>query len=152
MLGRENAELNFILETANGVVLILSFPLLMVLTIYLKRRFSHAPDHPVYQFKLAVPSAVSLAVALYVDKLGMLLTRLSVWTWRQFGAGVSGGPMNEAQHHLLLVGTLLSAVGALWLIRVISRPMFGNWPWIASAVASIIYLIVALGNYYFLSG
>jgi hypothetical protein len=86
-------------------------------------------------------TVLALALALYLDKLGVLMTRVSVWTWRRFGDGLVGGPMNDAQLYLLLVGTPLSAIGLLWLIEILSRPRYGNWPWLACVAITLIFLI-----------
>ena len=147
MLGQGNLELNFILETVNGVVLILSFPLLIVLTLYLVAKYRQ-PDRPLRPVPGVLPVAISLASALLIDKLGVLLTRLAVWTWRRFGAGESGGPMNEWQHYILLAGTVMSAIGCLWLIRILSRPMYGELPWSISTLLAGIYVLQRMIEHY----
>ena len=79
-------------------------------------------------------TVMALAFALLFDKLGVLMTRVAVWLWRRFGNGLTAGPMNDIQIYLLLIGTPLSAIGLLWLIRLLSRPMYGDWPWTVTAI------------------
>jgi len=142
MLKAGSPELNFILETINGVVLILSFPLLIVLTIYIISKIRQQKQ-PLHQALVNAPNStvLALALALYLDKVGVLVTRVAVWTWRHFGDGLKGGPMNDTQVHALLAGTALSAVGLLWLIGILSRPRYGNGPWLACITVTAIYLI-----------
>lgn len=146
MLNAGNPELNFVLETVNGIVLILSFPLLIVLTHYIiaKLRQRKQPMRRMLLSVPAVPTVLALALALYLDKLGVLMTRLAVWTWRRFGNGLTGGPMNDAQEYLLLIGTPLCAIGLLWLIAILSRPRFGNWPWLASAGMAAMFMVATV--------
>lgn len=149
MLGTANPEMNFILETVNGVVLILSFTLLIVLTGYIVAKFREQKV-PVHQVLMSVPAAhtvLALALALYLDKLGVLMTRMAVWTWRRFGDGLVGGPMNDAQIYLLMIGTPLSAIGLLWLVRILSRPRYGDWPWMVSSALATIYLVAAVARH-----
>jgi hypothetical protein len=98
----------------------------------------------------AVPTVLALALSLYLDKLGVLMTRVSVWTWRRFGDGLVGGPMNDTQIYLLMIGTPLSAIGLLWLVRILSRPRFGNWPWVVSSVLAAIYVVAAVTRHWWL--
>jgi len=154
MLGQENPEMNFILETVNGVVLILSISLLLVLTFYIasKLRQNNQPLRRVLANGPMRATVLALALALLFDKLGVLLTRVAVFTWRRFGNGLTGGPMNEIQIYLLLIGTPLSAIGLLWLIRILSRPMYGDWPWTVTAIVAGCYLAVTFWQHYHLIG
>lgn len=151
MLGQTNLEMNFILETVNGVVMILSAFLLVCLTLYLImqiRRYKLPWNFVLGMAPTAVPAtvlaAVVLGAALYVEKTGMLLTRLAVFSWRRFGNGEAGGSMNVTEREVLMAGTILSAVGALWLIRILSKPVLGEWPWIVSTIIGAGYVTIAV--------
>jgi hypothetical protein len=66
----------------------------------------------------------------------LVFTRSAIWIWRQYG----GGQMAAWQLHLVLIGTAITALSVLWLVRVLSRAHFGDWPWIAAACAVLVYI------------
>ena len=149
MLPKTDDEINFILEQVNGVIIVLSFCLLTVLFVYLfvevRRRKLSWQD----AFSINIPIGMSLALALLTEEVGVLILRGAIFTWRRFG-GEAVGPMTETQRLLLLAGTILCAFGILWLTRILSRPMFGDWPWLVAAGLSGLYLSQAfVWHYYF---
>lgn len=136
-------DLNFVLETVNGVVAILTFFLLIFLTMYLFSELRRR--HLAWRaLMMSLPIGMSLALALYVEKVGALLTRVVVWVWRRLGAGGAGGPMSHVQLQAMLLGAVLMAIGLLMLIRVLSKPRFGNWPWIVSGCITVGYVAVSV--------
>jgi hypothetical protein len=50
--------------------------------------------------------------------------------------------MTFTQPGLLLFGAGIIAIGSLCKIRAISKPSFGNWPWLASLALVNFYLAV----------
>lgn len=147
MLGQSEIDLNFLLESVNGVILLQSACLLTVLMIYLlteAKRFRltwwQAIKHP--------PIGMTLAAALVVQETGVMLLRGAIFSWRRFGSGETMS-MNHTEHLVLLVGTFLSAAGLLWLTRILSSPLFGDWPWLITAVLSTIYIFTAVTLHYY---
>jgi hypothetical protein len=42
---------------------------------------------------------------------------------------------------IAIIGAVLTSIGLLWLLRVMSRARFGDWPWVVSSILLVIYLI-----------
>lgn len=133
------ANLNFILEQANGSTSILSFSLLVFLTFYLWDWLHYKNMNVWTALFVGLPPAIALALVLYLEKIGTLMTRAVVWAWRMAGAAK---PFTEIETDFLLGGALLTALGLLLMIRLLTMPRFGNWPWLASAGLTIAYLTV----------
>lgn len=132
-------QLNFILELINGSISILTFFLLLFLTIYLKYDL-HRANFTWKTFFLS-STAVSLVVAMFFDKIGTLMTRTVIWAWRVKGGTIV---LNGIEDLFLVTGAFFTALGSIMLIRVLSRPRFGNWPWLISALFVIGYVIVEI--------
>ncbi|WP_187399363.1 hypothetical protein [Bradyrhizobium paxllaeri] len=142
---REHSEVNFYLEMINGTSVILIAVLLAFLVTYIKAEL-HRRDLS-WRDLFDYPAGLSLALSITVAAFGFALTRGSLWVWRQFG---SGEQMSEWQLHLALIGSAITSLGILWMIRVLSRPRFGDWPWIAAGSATLLYAAInAVGHYGF---
>jgi len=79
---------------------------------------------------------------LYVEKTGSFMTRAAVWVWRLTTGGIE--PFTETEKGFLFAGSFLSGVGILLLIRILSRPRFGEWPWIASGIVAYGYVLTSV--------
>lgn len=134
-------NLNFILEQVNGAASILTFSLLIVLTLYLLEWVDYKHKTTWQSILVGVPPAIALAFVLYVEKTGTLLTRMVVWTWRTFGHG--DAPFTDTQTGFLVFGAVLTSVGLLLMIRLLTHYRSGNWPWVASASLVTAYLLVS---------
>jgi hypothetical protein len=131
-------NLNFTLKVINGAITLLTISLLIFMTFYIvnafkRRRLSWR------NLWFGLPISVSLAFIIYIDKLGALITRLVVWTWRNKGGDSS--PFNTPETWWLFIGALVTGLGMLLMIRLLSRPRFGDWPWLASAAITTLYVV-----------
>lgn len=130
-------RLNFTLELINGSIAILSFFLLFFLTTYLVSDIKREG----FSFKTFfwMSTAASLVVSLFIEKTGTFATRTVIWLWRTNGGGVV---FDQTQDFFLIFGSLLTTAGLVMMIRVLSRPRFGNWPWMVSTIVAIDYVTV----------
>lgn len=126
------------LEMLNGVGVILAVCFLAFLTVYLAREHK-ARDLRFRDWFFRLPPSMHLVVAIYVFDLGVVVRAGVIWIWRRF---FSGGDMSLIQLALLLVGAGIIAIGSLCKIRAISKPSFGNWPWVASTGLVVFYLAI----------
>jgi hypothetical protein len=135
MTGRP-IDVNFYLEMINGTGAILLVIVLAFFTVYLieQRRFRKLSWRETI---FRPPPGISLLMPMMAIKIGLLLSRGSLWMWRQLA---NGGHMPAWQLDLALAGTFITSVGLLWLLRVISRARFGEGPWIASAGLVLLYV------------
>jgi hypothetical protein len=76
-----------------------------------------------------------------VENFGTGLTRVLSWIWRMGGGEL---PFNDLQNLILITGSLLTASGLLWMIAILSRPRYGEWPWRASAAIAGGYVLLAV--------
>lgn len=130
---------NTILEVTNGVVAILVFCLLVWLAEHLRWELRYRSL--TWKMVLFGLPSVAIAAALFFEKLGTLTSRTVVFVWRMSGGN---GPFSELENSLLIVGSFLTASGLLWMIAILSRPRFGEWPWRASAALAASYVCLAV--------
>lgn len=125
------------LEMLNGVGAILAAFFLIFLTVYLGREH-YARDLRFRDWFFRLPPSMHLVVAIYVFDLGVVVRTGTIWIWRRFFAG---GDMSLLQLMLLLFGAAIIAIGSLCKIRAISKPSFGNWPWVTALGLVVLYLV-----------
>lgn len=133
--------LNFTLEVINGSISILTYFVLLFLGYYLitelgLKRFT-------WKNLFIISTAIGLAFSLFIEQLGSFLTRMIIWFWRMAGANV---PFTPTQNGMLVLGAAITMVGLIMMIRVLSRPRFGEWPWVIATAIVVSYdaLAVAL--------
>lgn len=130
-------ELNFFLQVANGAIAMLTFFLLFFLFVYL--HYDIRRDGFKFKTFFLMSTAASLVVTIAIEKLGTFFTRLAVWIWRGHG-GVDA--FSTTENALFVLGAMLTAFGLVLMIRVLSRPRFGDWPWMFSVTMAAIYVVV----------
>jgi hypothetical protein len=142
---QSQADVNFVLETINGSVSILLIVAIAFFVRYLvdQRRLRGLSWR---EMVLDPPPGINLALPMLVIKVGMLLSRGTLWIWRQFGGGVQ---MPAWQLDATVLGTAITSLGLLWLLRVLTRGMFGNRVWIVTACVVLLYIAVNSVDHYF---
>lgn len=131
-------NLNFILEQVNAAASLLTFSLLIFLTFYLWDWLKYKGSTPWRALLVGLPPAIALAAILYLEKIGTITTRTVVWVWRALRGGAV--PFSNIEMFFLLAGALLTSFAMLLMIRLLTKPRFGDWPWLASASVTCIYL------------
>lgn len=134
MLGPTN-PLTAVLEAVNLSVIVTSALLVLFLAYYCVQQMRLRGLSWRFAFA-AMPIGLALAVAMEVEKSGVLLTRIGVWCWRHLGVG-EAVPMNLVERSITFVGIIITAFGMLWLIRLVSRVYFGNWPFYFALLLSL---------------
>lgn len=126
-----------ILEMGNGVWAVTALCLTVFLTQHLvKVVFFRRPKRGLFD----QPSSVQLAIGVYVVGIAILITRGIIW-WARY---LSGGPLLDLELRftdLYSFGVALGIVGFLCIIRVVTRPVFGHWPWMLTLAAVGIYIL-----------
>lgn len=128
---------NFILELSNGCNSIITAFLLLFLTSYLFTGISRKGLR--WRLLFMVPTALALGIAMYVEKVGTLVTRSGIWVWRLTTQGEL--PFTSVQTAFLILGSLITTVGLLMLLRILSRPRYGDWPWSIALSTVLIYVV-----------
>lgn len=130
---------NFILEVTNGVISILLVCLLVWLIAHLRAEFSQRAL--TWKIALFGMPSVTIVVALLFENFGTATSRIVIWMWRIGGGSL---PFTWVQSSLLITASLLTASGLLWIIAILSKPRYGEWPWRASAALAASYALLAI--------
>lgn len=83
----------------------------------------------------------AVAVAILIADVGNWIVRGSVWVWREVGAPT---PLPDWLIGLIGFGALVGTIGMLCKLRVFSIARFGHAPWVACAVAVLVFIVVKL--------
>jgi hypothetical protein len=126
------------LEAANGVWALLAlwlsvFMVYHLVVVRMQRRIKWK------RFITGLPLSMQVAVGTLVIALAVFMTRVVIWWARYRHNGELDLMMPETR--IYLSGTALGAVGFLCILRAVSRPVFGHWPWAAALASSAAYLV-----------
>lgn len=88
-----------------------------------------------------LPPSMGLVVAVIVFDFSSWLRSLVIWNWRRFYA--AGTPALWHQHALIVAGAI-GIIGALCKIRAVTKPDYGNEPWLFCLGLIAVYVVVSL--------
>lgn len=131
-------KLKITLELLNGSAVILGTFLLVWLSFYIIDRYREE-QMTMWSILCGVSGSISLAIYLYIEQTGIILTRAVIWNWRVAGARY---PLSHIQDLFFAFGGFLISLGILLIIRLLSRPRFGEWPWVVAAITTFSYIVV----------
>lgn len=134
--------LNLFLELINGVAVILTVCLLIFLTFYLGDWLAYKHRSGWDALLIGLPPAIALASLIYMNEVGIVMARLVGWVWRAFYNGAI--PFTPMEVGFIIAGCLISSTAIIFMIRLLTLPRLGNWPWIASAIAAVVYVIFSI--------
>lgn len=125
-------DVNVLLETINGGLSILIAASLLFLLFYII-------DHRRNYLKGSPSLGMTLAIPMAIIKLGLLISFSSRWYWRfEFFGNWFPGYIKI----MLITGSMISSIGFIWLLRILSRPRFGDGPWLTICAIFSLYLVV----------
>lgn len=131
---------NLPLELLNGAGVVLELCFLSWMAVYLWRETRRRHLGPRNWF-FGLPPSMHLAVAIFVFDSGVWLRSSVIWAWRRF---FGAGDFNATQLGILGFGGAVIVVGSLCKIRAITKPDYGDGPWLASAGAVALFLGASL--------
>jgi len=132
---------NVPLELLNGSGMVLEAIFVLLMLGYLWRETARRGLTIRAWFCGGLPPSMHFAVAVIVFDGGVLIRTAFVWVWRRFyGAGEFGPWFMLA----FMLAAALIAIGAIYKIRAISRPDYGDGPWLLSIAAVLAFLMASL--------
>ncbi len=129
------------LEILNGAWSILSLCLLVFLVVYFIGQWR--AENLNWKSWASLPLGMAVALSMFVQNAGGFGSRLTVWSWRHFRPGEA---LSTTDLYLLIIFAAIANVGALMVIRIFSRPRFGDGPWLASFLIAVIYILFAVSS------
>lgn len=129
------------LELLNGAGMVLEFCFLSLMALYLWRETRRRGLGISEWAHGGLPPSMNFAIAVMVCDGGVWVRAVVIWAWRRiFG----GGDFSNWQAAALAFGALLIVLGSLCKIRAVSKPDYGNMPWLLSAAATLAFVVVTM--------
>lgn len=125
----------YVLEMANGVWTIVSIWLVVFLAYHLVKV---GAQRRVWKYGLNLPLSIQLAVGIWIVCIGVLVTRAVVWVSRFSNDGFI--ELKEIETVSFVLGTLVGLAGFMCILRVVTKPMLGHWPWVSALACCAIYI------------
>lgn len=128
-----------LLEAGNGIWAVLAgwltaFMLYHVFAIRIQRKIQWRR----LLFNFSLPLSVQMALGMLAVASAVFMTRVVVW-WARY---LHGSEMDVLMPHSIWYagGTMLGIVGFLCILRTISQPAFGHWPWVGALTSASLYI------------
>lgn len=124
-----------LLELLNGAAIVPGFIVIGLLFRYLvkeaQRRGLHGLDWRHF------PPSMNLVLAMFIFVVAVWGEKVFKWGWRFFGAKDFGAGLTV---FLIFFGSFV-VIGSLCKIRALTRPDFGDGPWLISASLSAVAIV-----------
>lgn len=128
------------LEIFNGMGMVLSAIFLVLMIQYLVKE-TRRRKLPYRSWFFRLPPSMHFAVAITVYVFGVLMRTSAAWTWRRFGYG---GEFGAGLICMFAMSAVIIVVGGICQIRAISKPDWGDGPWLLSTAAVIAFVVTDL--------
>ena len=125
----------FLLELLNGNWGIAATSLAIICAIYLIHE-SAARGLPSWHWRKRLTMGMRVAIAMLTLSVGVSIRSVEVWVWR-----VVSSDLADLSQFWLIFGGVIALIGFLCCIREISRPLYGNGPWIWTLVTMAAFTI-----------
>lgn len=134
----------FLLELLNGNWGIAATSLAIICSIYLVHEIV-ARGLPSWHWRKKMTLGMRVSIAMLVMSIGVAVRSTEGYVWR-----LMSGDLTELSAIWLITGGGVALVGFLCCIREISKPLYGNAPWIWTLVAMAVFTIGSIVNRFFL--
>ena len=128
-----------LLEGGNGLwaVVALWLSIFMLYHVLVVRSQRGIPWHKML-FNFRIHLSVQIALGTLAVAVAIFLTRIVLWSTRYYQSEANlAGP----EGFIYAGGTALGIVGFLCILRSVSQPTFGHWPWVGALGSSSAYLV-----------
>src|SRR5262245_55283610 len=92
------------------------------------------------QWLFKLPLSMQLAVGMLILSVGTLIRSASIWIDRALSDGALSSLSWTGVG--LLAGAFIAVCGFMCILRVVSKPVLGHWPWVSAVAAMLIYIAV----------
>lgn len=131
---------DFLLELLNGNAGIASVALVILCILYLSHETLALGVREAWHWESLQSRRIRVACAIMILSLGSSIRSWEIVRWRMAGSLPDG-----LDHRAITTGAVVALIGFLWLIREISKPLFGNAPWLCVLGAMMLYTGWAIG-------
>lgn len=125
----DDERLSFTLEVINGDWALLAFILMLMCAFYLGHEM--LARHISLWHPRSWEQGMRVATAIGAMSTGVFMTRIVIYSWRHY---FEAAAFSHVQAGTLIVGATIGTVGFVCAIREISKPLYGDWPWVLSIV------------------
>jgi hypothetical protein len=129
-----------LLEGGNGLwaVVALWLSVFMVYHVLIVRMQRQIPWRKML-FNFKVPLSIQVALGILAVAVAIFSTRYVLWSARYFHS--IDGDLMMPHSAVYAAGTALGIVGFLCILRSVSQPTFGHWPWVGALISITVYAI-----------
>lgn len=127
-----------ILEGGNGLWAVVALWLsgFMIYHVLVVRSQRGIPWRKMF-FNFNIHLSVQIALGTLAVAVAIFTTRIVLWSARHYQTEVD---FMRSESLVYAGGTALGIIGFLCILRSVSQPTFGHWPWVGALVSSAVYL------------
>ena len=130
-----------VLEGGNGLWAIAALWLsgFMIYHVLVVRAQRSIPWRKMF-FNFKVHLSIQVALGTLAVSMAVFLTRAVLW-WARYSPETQVDALLMPFSAIYAGGTALGIIGFLCILRSVSQPTFGHWPWVGALTSSAAYLI-----------
>lgn len=138
-----NSELNFVLELVDGTVLITALSAAIFILIYILDSY-RASGRSLINYLYNAPIGVRLAMPMLLVKVGAVLLVGALLSSR-----FREQRMVPIELSIVIAGIVMLVFALVWVTRVLTETVYGEWPWVTTTLATMFYIItMTLWHFY----
>lgn len=122
------------LEVINGSWAVAAMGLFLVATFYLVHEW-RARNISLLGWRRDLTLGMRVAISVATLSLAIAITRAFIWVWRVI---YHANGFNNWQMSILVFGGALGLAGFICAVREYSRSLYGDLPWIMTAVVALL--------------
>lgn len=130
---------DILLELLNGNTGIVTLSLTVICIVYLVHETIALGIPAAWDWRSQSTRRMRLALAIMTFAVGIGIRSAEVTRWRMDGA-----IQDELSQSWLTFGSAVAMLGALCIIRELSKPLWGDGPWIWTLAVMFFYTIAAM--------
>lgn len=134
-----SSELNFVLSLVDGTVLITAFSAVVFIMMYIFDSYKASGRKSLIRYLYHAPMGVRVALPILSVRMGAILLVGALLSSRFHDQKI-----NSVELAGVLLGIVLLVLGLIWMTRVLTLHIYGEWPWVITTSATLLYIVAML--------
>jgi hypothetical protein len=128
-----------VLSLVDGTILITAFSAAVFISMYILENYRASGRSSLIKYLYYAPLGVRVALPILSVRVGAVLLVGALLSSR-----FRDQKINSLEITIVLLGIILLVVGLIWMTRVLTKHIYGEWPWVTTTLITISYIMIML--------
>lgn len=134
-----SSELNFVLSLVDGTVLITASSAAVFIMMYIFDNYRASGRSSLIKYLYHAPLGVRVALPILSVRVGAVLLVGALLSSR-----FRDQRINSLEIIIVLLGIVLLVFGLIWMTRVLTAHIYGEWPWVTTTLITLLYIVAMM--------